>query len=882
MTAHIPSGARLCVTPFGQLRFVDAGDIALGPGLLALGSDLERELGPDLALGRELAKLFLAALCQVPELESVREGFVLEPPEEALASLAVPCALDGHAHATRETWRRAWRAMEAAARDELAAQPGAALRYLEEKSPAWGEIGRLCLCVAAEGEEASSQLEIVATLPRTIGAHGRPLYEPLALVLASSPPALAAPIRARLERGAAIAPVLAALAEHPGERFRCAVDDAWCLLANVEALGAIGIAVMIPEWWRARRVVAPELELEIGSKEPAIGAQGALDFDARVTLDGEPLDPGELEALSRSTAPILRVRGRWVEVDRSRAAEIANELRRLATKRSLDASEALAMLGAAAAAAATSAVASERSCEVESRGLDRPPRAIVRPGPWLEALHDELRAPRPGGPSDPGSLFQGTLRPYQRRGVAWMHLLGALGVGGCLADDMGLGKTAQVLAELANRARARRAKGGAPDLVVVPASLLGNWIAEAARFTPELRVVAIHPAHDRAVVRRRPRGFECDIALTTYGTLLRSKWLVRERWGLAVLDEAQAIKNGATRQARTAKALRADARLALTGTPVENRLGDLLSILDFANPGMFGDEHQLRAIEASATRGSAELDRLRRVIAPHVLRRTKDDPGIAPELPAKRVRTVTCGLTRRQAGLYELEVQRLARGLELAPPWRRRILVATALIRLKQICNHPDHYLDRGSWAPRESAKLAALLEIARTARGRGERMLVFTQFARATDPLALALGKAFGARGLVLRGDTPVRQRRSIVETFQRGQAPFMVLSIRAGGVGLNLTAAEHVALFDRWWNPAVERQAIDRAHRIGQTREVRVHQLVCRGTLEEKIDAVLRDKSALADAIVGSSDAAMLASLDRAALLDVLALDPSAALAA
>jgi non-specific serine/threonine protein kinase len=475
------------------------------------------------------------------------------------------------------------------------------------------------------------------------------------------------------------------------------------------------------------------------------------------------------------------------------------------------------------------------------------------------------------------------LRPYQQAGVQWLHLLSGLGLGACLADDMGLGKTIQVLALLL----ARQRNGGArrPSLLVAPASLLANWAAEIEKFAPDLMAAILHPSAMTAeqIQQVTPeRVGELDLAITSYGSLLRMPVVAATEWRFAILDEAQAIKNPNAKQTRAAKALKATARIALTGTPVENHLGDLWSIFDFINPGLLGSAKQFsRYAKGLTEREQNPYGPLRELVRPYILRRMKTDKAVISDLPDKTEVKAYCGLSRKQAALYAQAVEDLARALEASVGIQRQGLVLAMLMRLKQICNHPSQWLNDNVWGEQDSGKLVRLREIAEVVASRQEKMLVFTQFREMTVPLATYLGNIFGRPGLVLHGETPVKNRRALVQTFQADEAvPFFVLSLKAGGSGLTLTEASHVVHFDRWWNPAVENQATDRAFRIGQKRNVLVHKFVCRGTVEERIDALIDSKRGVSDELLSGGGEINLTEMPDTELLRLVALDLNAAM--
>jgi non-specific serine/threonine protein kinase len=446
---------------------------------------------------------------------------------------------------------------------------------------------------------------------------------------------------------------------------------------------------------------------------------------------------------------------------------------------------------------------------------------------------------------------------------------------------MGLGKTIQVLALLLEL-KAREPAGKA-SLLVLPASLLANWKAEMKRFAPTLDAAFLHPSETDKTRLAAMAKKSCeapmttDVVVTTYGMLLRQKWLLDVQWRLVILDEAQVIKNPSARQTKTVKQLKADARIALTGTPVENRLSDLWSLFDFLCPGLLGSTTKFKKFMKRLE--SREHDRfapLRNLVRPYILRRLKTDKRIIADLPDKTEVKAFCGLSKRQAAMYARSVEELATALEGTDGMRRRGLVLAYLMRLKQICNHPSQFLGDGEYSPAESGKFDRLRAISEEIASRQEKTLVFTQFREMTEPIAAFLAGVFEREGLVLHGGTPVSKRRTLIDMFQQEDGPpFFVLSLKAGGTGLNLTAASHVVHFDRWWNPAVENQATDRAFRIGQHRNVVVHKFICRGTVEEKIDALIEEKTDLVDNILETGAESMLTEMSDEQLLKVVALD-------
>ena len=505
-------------------------------------------------------------------------------------------------------------------------------------------------------------------------------------------------------------------------------------------------------------------------------------------------------------------------------------------------------------------------------------------GPWLAQTLAALRSPEGLARIDPGRSFRGTLRPYQQAGVQWLYLLTQLRLGACLADDMGLGKTIQVLSLLLVLKHETKV-GHKPCLLVAPASLLANWVSEVARFAPSLKAIVVHPSAapgENLKTDGADNLADVDLVITSYGYLARVPWLSSAAWRMVVLDEAQAIKNPSAKQTRAVKQLQAEVRIALTGTPIENRLGDLWSIFDFLNPGLLGSSKHFSAfVKHLAERPHNSYGPLRDLVRPYILRRLKTDKSIIADLPDKTEVKTFCPLSHKQAALYQQAVQDLASHLEDVDGIKRRGIVLAFLMRLKQICNHPSQWLGDGAWVEEDSGKLARLRDIAEVIAAKQEKALIFTQFKEVTTPLQAFLGSVFGQRGLVLHGETPVKQRKDLVRQFQDDDnVPFFVLSVKAGGTGLNLTAASHVIHFDRWWNPAVENQATDRAFRIGQNKNVLVHKFICRGTVEEKIDQMIESKKQLAGDFLSAGADTLLTELKDAELLKLVALDLNAAM--
>ncbi|HEU4411315.1 MAG TPA: DEAD/DEAH box helicase [Polyangiaceae bacterium] len=852
-------------------------------GLLELGAaEPTAELPPVFAFARDVARLFVAEVCKACGPGDEAPPGPVEPPPGELERLALSAPpLPGAELLSEERLRATWGALEAALRGELAARGGGVEAFLREKSPLWQSVGRVWFHLAENKHDEGRPFAFLATFTTRVGQGGRLGHAPLGRALEAYAGAgerhkllsLLVPI----QRAAEASPVVRGLVDS-GDIYQPLAwtpEQAYAFLRELPACEAAGVALRVPPWFEGRRPPRPTLKVKVGKAPPsALGAEGLLDFAAELTLEGEVLSEHERRDILNASAGLALVRGKWVEVDgpKLRAAlERWQAVAEAAKSGGVSFVEAMRMVaGVDAPAAGGEELAGPAAGWAE-----------VVAGDWLAGVIAELRSPEGLKGADPGEALRATLRPYQREGVRWLWHLYRLNLGGCLADDMGLGKTVQMIALLL---LARKARERGPHLLVVPASLVANWKAELERFAPSLSVLIAHPsAMPAAELAERPAGLEAfDAVVTTYGTLLRVGWLAGVAWGVVVADEAQAIKNPGAKQTRALKALKARARFALTGTPVENRLGDLWSIFDFALPGLLGSAKAFAALERRLGGGERpDYGPLRALVRPYVLRRLKSDKRVLDDLPAKTEVRAYCPLTKAQAALYEQAVRQLARDLDRAEGMARRGAILAALTRMKQICNHPSQWLGDADYDPAKSGKMQRLRELGEAVAARRERALVFTQFREMTGPLAAFLQAVFGRPGLVLHGGTPVKRRQALVDEFQAERGPpFFVISLKAGGTGLNLTAASHVIHFDRWWNPAVENQATDRAHRIGQKNPVLVHAFVCRGTVEEKIDALLEQKRGLARQIVDEGGEAWLTELGDRELLELVTLDARRAL--
>ena len=667
------------------------------------------------------------------------------------------------------------------------------------------------------------------------------------------------------------------------------IDAASAVLDGVDSLAERGIEIIVPERLVRGAAVARGMARPAEQGAGAAGRSGMARFGARslvewqVVVDDTPVSEEALRRAAAGGASLIESGGRWVQIDR---ADAERALIRLAEHRlqhsDLSPLELIELAAELAAARADADRLSGRSStRRRSTSLATPSDALDDNLATGAELHGagwaaELLAGLPDASSRDGVVpggFTATLRPYQRRGLGWLQGLRELGLGGCLADDMGLGKTPTTLAHLAGLA--------GPHLVVCPLSVVHNWETEAARFTPGLRVLVHHGAARADAEAFSDAVGSHDIVVTTYQVATRDIDLLRSvEWSTLVLDEAQMVKNPDTATARALRTVRAGQAVALTGTPVENRLRELWSIFNIVVPGLLGSAARFRdrfATPIERQRDAAATAALRQLTGPFLLRRTKADRSLVPDLPDKVEQVAWAALTREQAVMYQAVVDRLMREAAEATGMERRGLVLSALTRLKQVCNHPAHALADGSRLSGRSGKLHRFDELLADFLDTGERALVFTQFAEMGMLLQQHLLERHHLTVPFLHGGLSKRARDRMVADFSASGSPIplMVVSLRAGGTGLNLVAASRVVHYDRWWNPAVEDQATDRAWRIGQERSVFVHKLVCEGTVEERIDALVNDKRALADAVIGSSGERWLSELSNDELHDLVSLD-------
>lgn len=893
-----------------QLQQELTGSNAAGLVTLA-SSSWPAELPATFAFWRNWGRIFFRSVCSSEEEPGQSWRSLACPSDEDLSVLVSSAPpMVGLEYVTVPLLQQSWHDLCEYAASSAVAEAGGPLAWLQRLNPLAHLVGKVTFHLAENKRDPDRPFAFLATFAHKVSAQAKPQHRPLADAVKQSVAEsdrdqlqrLLEPVRRAAEKSTFVAELLKSKRLFAPQAW--SAQEAYRFLQESPLMEAAGVVIRLPNWWAARRTTRPQVQVRIGEKEPsALGLNGLVDFDAHVVMDGAELTPEELNRLLAESPGLTLLRGKWVEVDQRRLKEALDHWRSLRSSnpQGLDLVEGMRLLAGA------TIIPGEEPDEVVADW------SAVVAGDWLRSTLLRMRGSGESDRCQPGRDLNATLRSYQVEGVRWLWFMTELGLGACLADDMGLGKTIQILDLLLQRKRAAGKQTVAPSLLIVPASLLGNWKQEAARFAPSLRVCLVHrsemdseeleqrtgsgrktqvKAKGGQAPKREPvpllpdsRGFgDVDLVITSYGMIRRQDWLKDIRWSLIILDEAQAIKNAGAAQTKAVKGLKGDRRIVMTGTPIENHVGELWSLFDFSSPGLLGSAGDFKRYVSrlNKQKDGQAFAGLRRLVRPYILRRQKTDPEIARDLPEKIEMRAECGLSVQQTVLYARVIEDLKQQLEEADGIKRRGLILSVLMQFKQICNHPALFLKEATYDPRQSGKYERLAQLCEPVIARQEKVLVFTQFQSMCEPLAEYLQTIFGLPGLVLHGGTPVKRRSGLVQEFQQDpDRPFFVISLKAGGSGLNLTAASHVVHFDRWWNPAVENQATDRAFRIGQKSNVLVHKFVCRGTVEERIDAMIADKRAIAEQILDAEGSPHLTELSDDELLKFVSLDLSRATA-
>ena len=802
----------------------------------------------------QIAERFVEELTAVSGLELSRENTELLPCEESIELLinSVPFIL-GAEFVTRTWIKRQYRRLLAVFANQIKTYSGKVSLYFAEKSQKLHVPERVFFHLV-ESDEGEFPFAFLATYA-TKGESGRVRHVPLQYALTEyrDDRSKLLELLSCLNKAAEVSELIGSFMES-GELFhplRLTSEEAYQFLQDVPALEKCGILCRIPNWWKKRNTTF-SLTVKMGEEKPSLlGLDALLHMAPSLTIDGIPLTEAEIRDLLSQTEGLSFIKGKWIEIDHHKLKKLLAEMKQYDGE--------ITLLDALRA-------------ELKNTHDEEEANAVITNGKWLGGLLKSLRNPRKLKGNPVPRDFNGVLRPYQEIGYQWLLQMNTLGFGACLADDMGLGKTVQILAFL-EALREQNPNGKA--LLIVPASLLGNWQKEAARFTPEMTVEILHGAH-APELSERSNNSNAFLTITTYRMAMSIEALEKPLWDCIILDEAQAIKNPATKQTRQIKKMKSRMRIAMTGTPIENDLSNLWSLFDFLNKGLLGSMTEFKAFCRGLEKNPEGYAKLRNMIAPFLLRRVKTDKKIISDLPEKLEQIDYVALSPKQTVLYRKLLAETQEKVLNSDGMQRRGLVLSLLLHLKQICNHPDQYLGTEEYSPVQSGKFELLKQLAQTIAEKRERVLVFTQFKEITQYLDDYLAEIFGRRGGVIHGGVSVKQRTEIVDRFQSDSyVPYLVLSVKAGGTGLNLTNANHVIHFDRWWNPSVENQATDRAFRIGQEKNVMVHKFVCKGSVEEKIDALISSKNELAENVIGSGGENWITEMSNDELMNLLRLE-------
>ena len=812
-----------------------------------------------------VAAAFIKMLSRNLDIEFLRATVIVELDEQETERIlhSVPY-MNGAEHLNQHWIEHVWQQLNASFAMEIITYKGSVADFFSSYNPNIHLVGRVFFHLV-ENKEDKYPFAFLATYSTGMTTDGKSKHLPLnnALVEYKDDRKKLLELLATVNQASVKSNFIAELVES-GDIFHpigLLSQEAYTFLTEIPLYEDAGILCRIPNWWKSK-AHGLKVSIGVGNRPPAhLGFDDIVDFNIQLFMGEDTVTVDELKNLLSEAEGLAFIKGKWVEVNHEKLTETLRayeQAQKLIGQTDMTVTEAMRLQ----LNASTMMNISKEACELE-----------ITNGEWLNTVIAKLTHPEQIDAVSGGEDFHADLRPYQQKGLAWLLFMKSLGLGACLADDMGLGKTVQVIA-LLNYIRTQKSE---KTLLIVPASLIGNWMNEIAKFAPSLTYYVLHPSENNIAIGQHEELMErYDLLITTYGILLKLDWLREVRWHMLILDEAQAIKNPGTKQTRMVKQINASYKIAMTGTPIENRLSDLWSLFDFLNKGLLGTPKEFTNFTKQLKQNQENYSRMKKVVSPFILRRLKTDKTVISDLPEKIEMKTFTTLSKRQAVLYQALVKEIKQKLELADEGiERKGLILSSIVKFKQICNHPDQYLGQNVFTEGESGKFARLRELCEIIYEKRERVLVFTQFKEITNPLSEFLETVFQHRGLVLHGETPVTKRKEIVDQFQGHEyVPFMVLSIKAGGVGLNLTSANHVIHFDRWWNPAVENQATDRAFRIGQHKNVVVHKFITKGTIEEKIDLMIEEKIKLSRDIIPSVQENWITEMDNQRLMELFKL--------
>jgi hypothetical protein len=842
-------------------------------GLLYLGfCDKNITFTPSLEYWRSFAGQFARELSRTPELETLRHNADIAIDKNQLVTFADSAPLmPGSEYINAELLETVWSKLNTAFSRAIKSYKGTVEEFIRTYSPDVHLVGRVFFHLV-ENKDEDYPFAFLATYSTRLNKQGKSKHLPLKYALQEYENQkeklleLLVTVHLAARKSHFLSDLL-----NSGELFypmSWKPAQAFSFLKEVTIYEECGILCRIPNWWKGKPLRLG-INIRVGNTKPSlVGMDALLNFDVRLNLGDTAISEEEAKRILQESEGLAFIKNKWVAVDPDRLKQTLDayeNAKKLMAEQGLSLKDALRLQ-----------LKPETLLNVDAAQIT----CSVSNGDWLASVVKKLLNPDLISSQKPGKTFKAKLRKYQQSGLDWLLLLHSLCFGACLADDMGLGKTVQVLAFLNLIASDFKKSDSSrqASLLVIPASLISNWVNEIRRFSPDLKYVVAHPGSNseaKANVKNKAVLKASDLVITTYGLVQKYKWLQSHSWNYVILDEAQAIKNPGTQQTQAIKHLNCRNRIIMTGTPIENRLSDLWSLFDFLNPGLLGNASEFKQFSKKISHDHSGYSGLRKLISPYILRRLKTDKSVISDLPDKIEMKTYATLSKKQILLYKKLTDDIKEAIVHTEGIQRKGIILASLMKFKQLCNHPDQYLGTGQFDENESGKFLRLREICETIYEKREKVLVFTQFKEMTQPLAEFLKGIFEQNGLILHGSVPVGKRKKLIEQFQSpAYVPFMVLSLKAGGVGLNLTEANHVVHFDRWWNPAVENQATDRAFRIGQKKNVVVHKFLTKGTVEERIDMMLEEKARLSNDLIAASGESLITEMKNEELIDLFKL--------
>lgn len=822
----------------------------------------EKWFTPSIDYLHHIAEILIKKLSQQPEIEFYRDKVQVELTDDELYQLKeeIPFTI-GMEYVDNKWLLNLWESLLSVFKSEIKNYDGTVARYFADYNSDINVVGRVFFHLV-ENKNDKYPFAFMATYTTKAVKNKRAIHTPLKNALSEFNGdekkliSLISTVIKASDKSLFISELL-----ESGELFyplKLTAEEAYTVLKEIPIYEEAGIMCRVPDWWR-RKSNSIGLSVKVGEKEPSnVGLSAILDFSPSIYLGDEIITECELKEFLKMAEGLVKYKGKWVEINKNKLDDVLKVFEKV---KDLSNDKDLSLGDAMRLELNMNKLLDMPDCEFE---------ISVSNGQWLRKLRETMLHPDTNEEAGTVPSFHAKLRDYQEKGYHWLNRMSQFGFGACLADDMGLGKTVQMIAFL----EYHRVNKEGRALLILPASLIGNWQKEIEKFAPQMPYQILHKSvlKSTETIQFKDRKF---LYITTYGMAVRLEGLKNKQWDYLILDEAQAIKNPGTKQTKAIKAISAKVRIAMTGTPIENKLSDLWSLFDFLNQGLLGTAKEFTDFTKRLNDNSVGYSKLRKMIQPFMLRRLKTDKNIIADLPDKMEMNEYTNLTKKQIALYKQLIGQIEEKLKESEGIERKGLILSSIMKFKQICNHPDQYLGREEYKAKQSGKFEKLKDICETIYEKREKVLVFTQFREMTEPLSDFLRGIFSKEGFVLHGGTPVKKRNEMVKEFNSEKyIPYMVLSLKAGGVGLNLTAANHVIHFDRWWNPAVENQATDRAFRIGQTKNVMVHKFVTSGTIEEKIDNIIEQKKKLSGDILTSAGEQWITEYNNEELMKIFSL--------